>query len=80
MKKLIAVLGLSTALLLAGCEESAPDENLLYLETIQEYETDYGYGDVVRDPDTGCMYFESGDSLTPYYDSDGEIAGCGDVQ
>lgn len=34
MKKMIAVLGLSTALLLAGCEEAPTDENVLYLETI----------------------------------------------
>lgn len=81
MKKLIAVLGLSTALLLAGCEEVATDENVLYLETIQEYETDYGYGEIVRDPDTGCLYVSSdGDDLAPYYDVEGKVAGCGDSQ
>lgn len=86
MKKLIAVLGVSTALLLAGCEgevdTGSNTSEELYLETVQEFDMDYGYGgEVVRDPDTGCMYFVTyGDTIHPYYDVDGEVAGCGDFQ
>ena len=69
-------LGVLSSVLLVGCAES--EENYIYFKSTKNIETDYGYETVIRDPDTGCMYFHG--TNTPYYDKEGKVAGCGKVK
>ena len=83
MKKKALVLGVALSVLtLTGCgngyEEGSTVENGAW-RVIGEK----GRYDVLRDTDTGCVYLQSNksiDGITPYYDEDGEVMGCGDKE
>lgn len=78
MKKIILLLFLSS--LLAACGTSAAEEKEELFDTI---DTISGI-DIVRDVRTGCIYYYyvAGyqAAFSPYYDEEGQVAGCGEEQ
>lgn len=78
-KKIIAVFsGALLVVTLAGC--SGYDTGDTVMGGNYKVVGDKGYYDVLRDVKTGCYYLESHTSsgLTPYYDKDGKVKGCGE--
>lgn len=78
MKKLSLLLGLSI-LALVGCNQETGrglrgDSTLVDIGDLSS-----GY-DLIRDTNTGCVYINNTNdyALTPYYDEDGEVMGCGE--
>ena len=75
MKKVMIALLLSV--LLAGCNQDTGEPFNSDLVDIGDLGEGY---DLVRDANTGCIYtMETFSlSLSPYYDENGNVAGCGE--
>lgn len=77
MKKVLIVLLLIIVLFLTGCEGYEQGEvvhsRFKVIGDIEDY-------DVLRDVKTGCVYLESeyDYTLTPLYDENGKVEGCGE--
>lgn len=79
MKKIILTVGVLSSILLAGCvDESQSETNTVHFKTVKRVESEFGYGNIIRDPDTGCMYYSY--EKTPYFDKEGKVAGCGELK
>ena len=80
MKKFLVIGGLAAfALLSLGCNNDTGTE-LNGLVDIGDLGKGY---DLVRDTNTGCVYIyerraKDARPLTPYFDENGEVVGCGD--
>lgn len=74
MKRLI--LGLTIPILLVGCSESSMDKVQAprFKDNIKEYK-------IITDNETGCKYLIRGAgsyvSMSPLYNKDGKVEGCG---
>lgn len=89
VKGMMAILAVAGSLVTAGCsfEATADTQNAtkdeMPISTMKEVKMMRGnsYNHLVlEDPDTGCQYIETQESLTPYIGSDGEIQGCKDAK
>jgi hypothetical protein len=77
MKKMLFVMALFS-MVLSGCGyeegEIVEDGRFKVVDEVGSY-------DILRDTQTGCMYFYESYShsqiLTPVYDENGEVMGCG---
>ena len=83
MKKKTLALGVALSVLtLAGCSGAYEEGNTVE-DGAWRVVGEKGRYDILRDTDTGCMYLQSKRSIngiTPYYDEDGEIMGCGEEE
>ena len=82
MKKKTLFLGVALSILtLVGCEGYETGD--VVEGGAWRVVGDKGDYDVLRDTETGCLYLQSTyatTSVTPYYDEDGKVMGCGEEE
>lgn len=75
----LLILTILSITIVAGCSGNNIGDKTNDFETVGKLEAFSENKRVLKDRKTGCMYLESTYSLTPYYDEDGQVMGCNNI-